>query len=126
MTLLMRAATGLQVVIAATLIANAAMASGAVVASPEKEALFWSLHQPNERMAINKAMSQCGERFGGGCFLEKSFNYGCLAVARSNSHRHWGYAWRESLTPARYGAMGACDDTGAHTCSIQTVGCEED
>jgi hypothetical protein len=115
---------GLHVVLAATLTAQAAMASGAVVAAPDKSVLFWSLHKPSEQIAINVALSQCGERFGGGCFLEKSFSYGCIAVSRSNSHRRWGYAWRPSPEPAQYSAISACEATGAQSCSIQTTSCE--
>ena len=120
----MKAVAGLHVAFAAMLTAQAAMASGAVVASRDKSVLYWSVHQPSERAAINNAMSQCGARFGGDCVLEKSFNEGCVAVARSNSHRHWGYAWRKWEGAARDAAMTACDETGSHSCEIQTAFCE--
>jgi hypothetical protein len=125
MTLMMKAAIGLQVGLAASLIAGAAMASGAVVASPDKSILYWALHKPNERVAINQAFSRCGDGFGGGCFLEKAFSHGCFAVARSQSHHRWGYAVRPYEDAARDAAMGECEDTGSHTCAIQTVSCED-
>ena len=124
MKIKMKVIAGAQVALAATLIAHGAMAAGAVVASPDKSVLYWSLHKPDERTAINAAMSQCGGRFGGGCVLEKSFDHGCVAIARSNSHRHWGYAWREDAATAHDASIGACGNTGSRSCSIQTESCE--
>jgi hypothetical protein len=112
------------VLLAATLTTQAAMAAGAVVSSSNKTILFWSVHKPNEEIATGAAMSQCSARFGGDCVLEKSFSRGCIAVARSNSHRHWGYAYRPWPQPAQYAAMESCDETGSHSCSIQMTSCE--
>jgi Domain of unknown function (DUF4189) len=114
----------MQVALAALLTAPTAMASGAVVSSSNKTVLFWSVHKPNEAIVISAAMSQCGAKFGGDCTLERSFNYGCIAVARSHSHRRWGYAWRPAPQPSRFAAMEACDETGSRTCEIQTTSCE--
>ena len=109
MTSMMKAAIGLQVGLAASLIAGAAMASGAVVASPDKSTLYWALHKPNERIRpVNQAFSRCGDSFSSGCFLEKAFSRGCFAVARSESHHRWGYAVRPSEDAAREAAMGEC------------------
>jgi hypothetical protein len=112
------------VVLAATWTTQAARAAGAVVSSSDKTILFWSVHKPDEQTAIAAAMSQCGARFGGDCTVEKSFTRGCIAVARSNSHRHWGYAYRPWPQPAQYAAMESCDATGSHSCSIQMTNCE--
>jgi hypothetical protein len=112
------------VVLAATLTATSTMAAGAIVSSSDKTVLFWSVHKPNEEIATDAAMSQCSARFGGDCVLEKSFSRGCIAVARSNSHRHWGYAHRPWPQPARYAAMDSCDETGSHSCAIQMTSCE--
>jgi hypothetical protein len=121
---MMKVVACLQLAFAATLAAQAAMAAGAVVSSSDKTILFWSLHKPNEQIAVSIAMSQCRARFGGDCMLEKSFSHGCIAVARSNSHRRWGYAWRPAPEPARFAAMDACGETGSRSCSIQTTSCE--
>ena len=115
---------GLQVALATMLISHAAIAAGAVVEAPDKSVLYWSLDKPDERTAINAAMSQCGARFGGGCVLQKAFDHGCVAIARSNGHKRWGYAWREEAAAAHDAALGACGNTGSHSCSIQKEGCE--
>jgi Domain of unknown function (DUF4189) len=114
----------LAVAFVATLSAQSAMAAGAVASSSDKTVLFWSVHKPSEEIATDAAMSQCSARFGGDCVLEKSFSGGCIAVARSNSHRHWGYAWRPWAGAARYAAMESCDETGSHSCAIQMTSCE--
>jgi hypothetical protein len=101
-----------------------AMASGAVVSAPDKSVLFWSVHKPSGRYALHRAMEDCNAHFGGGCFVEKVYDYGCIAVARSNSHRRWGYAWRETADAASEAAMERCDETGSHSCSVQTTTCE--
>jgi hypothetical protein len=75
-------------------------------------------------MAEFRAMEQCSDRFDGGCFVEKVYDYGCIAVARSNSHRRWGYAWRTSPGAASGAALEMCEETGSHTCSLQTTTCE--
>jgi len=120
----MKSIAGLQVALATMLISHAAIAAGAVVLAPDKSVLFWSLEKPDERTAINAAMSQCWARFGGGCVLQKSFDHGCVAIARSNSHRHWGYAWREDPAAAHDAALGACGNTGSHSCAMEKESCE--
>jgi hypothetical protein len=124
MAFMMKAVAGLYIAVGATMIAQSAMAAGAVVSASDKTVLFWSVHKPSEEIAVGAAMSQCGARFGNDCMVEKAFSHGCIAVARSNSHRRWGYAWRPWPGPARNAAMEACDATGSHSCAIQTTSCE--
>jgi hypothetical protein len=100
-----------------------AMASGAVVIAPDRSIVFWSVHKPDVGMAVESAMGMCRAQFGGGCTIFKTFDNGCVAVARPPSHQHWGVAIRDNPHDARYEALGTCAKF-APDCHTQVVSCE--
>ncbi|MFI5014842.1 MAG: DUF4189 domain-containing protein [Hyphomicrobiales bacterium] len=101
---------------------TSAMAAGAVVVAPDRSVLFWSLHQRSVGIAVDLAMSSCAARFTS-CTIGRTFDHGCLGVARSPNHRVWGYAARDTPGEARLAAIGQCAQYGA-SCMIQIVSCE--
>ena len=103
--------------------ATDARAAGAVVIAPDRSVVFWSVHQPEVGVAVDRALHACAARFGGGCSVFQSFNSGCMAVARSPGHNHWGYALRDNPHDARFAAIGSCAQF-APDCHTQTVSCE--
>jgi hypothetical protein len=107
---------------ATVLARTGAMAAGAVAVSPDRRVIFWSLHRPSVGVAVDLAMSNCAARFGG-CTVGRTFNSGCLGVARSPDHHVWGYAVRDTASEARLAAIGQCAQNGA-SCLIQIVSCE--
>jgi hypothetical protein len=100
-----------------------AMASGAVVIAPDRSVVFWSVHQPDVGTAVENALRSCAAQFGGGCTVYKTFDSGCLAVARPPSHMHWGVAIRDNPHDARFTAIGTCAKF-APDCHTQVVSCE--
>lgn len=100
-----------------------ASASGAVVIAPDREVVFWSVNKPSVGIAVRNALGSCGAQFGPGCTVYKTFDSGCLAVARPPSHAHWGVAIRDNPREARFEAIGECAKY-APNCHTQIVNCE--
>jgi hypothetical protein len=121
----MRMATlliGAQIALMSCAFATKGSAAGAVVVAPDRSIIFWSTRQPSVGAAVSIALGKCSARFGS-CAVDKSYVNGCLGVARSPSHKVWGFAVRNSADEARLAAIGACAQNGAR-CGIQTVTCE--
>ena len=102
---------------------TAAVASGAVVIAPDRSIVFWSVNQPSVGVAVENALGSCRDQFGHGCSVFKTFDIGCLAVARPPSHMHWGVAIRDNPRDARFEAIGTCAKF-APDCHTQIVNCE--
>jgi hypothetical protein len=100
-----------------------ATASGAVVIAPDRSVVFWSVNQPSVGIAVENALGSCRAQFGPGCTVFKTFDSGCLAVARPPSHMHWGVAIRDNPHDARFEAIGTCAKF-APNCHTQIVNCE--
>ncbi|MFI4996686.1 MAG: DUF4189 domain-containing protein [Hyphomicrobiales bacterium] len=102
--------------------ATSAMAAGAVVVAPDRSVVYWTVHKPSGDIAAHFAMSHCVAQFGGGCFVDKTFSYGCLGVA-SAPGPHWGYAVRDTPGEARRAALDNCAQYSGY-CRVKTVTCE--
>jgi len=111
-----------QLSVAMALAATSAMAAGAVATSPDRSVIFWSTHKSSVARATEAAMGNCTARFGK-CTLDRTFNSGCLGVARSPGKPVWGFAVRPSKDEARLAAIGQCAQNGA-SCEIKAVSCE--